>query len=88
MKIKYVGSRPSVSMCCTGRKTYYFGAENGKTVDVMDAHHASQILSSEQHAFQVIVDSGRPAVADTPAPAPLPKVEKPVLKPIQKKGKK
>lgn len=54
MLIKYKGNRPCVSICCTGRVTYYFGPENSFTQDVLDKAHASQILSSAQHAFEVV----------------------------------
>lgn len=66
MLIRYCGSRPSVSITCTGRTLLYFGPENNHTVDVNDSAIASDLLASPLHSFKVII----PAHTEvSPAPA-------------------
>ena len=89
MKIKYVGTRPCVSMCCTGRQTYYFGQENDMTVEVINPAHASQILSSEQHRFEVVLDNVFPQPKpEEVMPEEISEDEVVEDKPIKKQAKK
>lgn len=56
MKIKYVGSRGSLNTVCSGRQEYYFGPENNHTCEVLIAKHASELLSSHLHKFEVVME--------------------------------
>ena len=86
MKIKYQGTRPCVSLCASGRTTYYFGPENGFVIDVENSQHASQILSSRQHKFVVVTEEFIP---ETPVIVePIVKKEPVVKKELKKKEKK
>ncbi|KKM83095.1 hypothetical protein LCGC14_1312850 [marine sediment metagenome] len=69
MLLKYVGSRKSTNIVCSGRATYYFGPENDYVVDVEDMNHVTQILKSILH--RCVVVNKRPEKSKTP------KVEKP-----------
>ena len=69
MLLKYVGSRKSANIVCSGRATYYFGPENDYIVEVKDMKHVTQILKSTLHRCEVI--------AKRPEKPKAPKIEKP-----------
>ncbi len=84
MFLKYVGSRKSANIVCSGRATYYFGPENDYIVDVKDMNHVTQILKSILH--KCIVVEKRPEKPKAPK-VEKPKVEKKPEEAPKKKGR-
>jgi len=76
MRIRYAGGRPYISTCLSRRGQYYFGPENGFTINVQDPSHIKELLKSVQHRFEVAPE------------IPKPKVEKPKEKPKKEEPKK
>lgn len=88
MLIKYIGTRPCVSITCSGRVILYFGKENNHIVDITDEKIASEVLSSPLHKFQVVLGTSVPVHTEV-KPAPAMKIELPKPeKPKKKKEKK
>ena len=93
MKIKYSGSRQSVSTCCSGRMTYYFGQENAFTNEVLSERHAQELLSSKLHKFEVVMEAPivmkpTPSIPKEPVAKPVIKEEKVKVEQPKKRGRK
>lgn len=80
MKVRYIGTRPSVSTVLSNRGIYYFGLENNYTVDITNPRHINELLRSAQHRFEIVVEE--PKVAEPP------KEEKKVTMPKPEKKKR
>lgn len=82
MLVKYVGTRPFLSVVLSGRGQYYFGSENGFTVEVDNMPHVNELLRSTQHKFEITTELPPEKPKEKP---PKEKVEVKEEKPKKKK---